>query len=109
MPVQSFLMKCLKLKCDSGNVLEDTPKHLPDDIDNFCLSDIIAGPSDCHLKGLTKVWSTELWESGQTFQSSKQVWLQSFLNMLTVLLLFVPVKFDHVIKTSFHSFVIFVF
>ena len=44
MPVQSFLMKCLKLKCDSGNVLKDTPKHLPDDIDNFCLSDIIAGP-----------------------------------------------------------------
>ena len=43
-PVQSFLMKCLKPKCDSGNTLEDTSKHLPDDIDNFCLSDIIAGP-----------------------------------------------------------------
>ena len=44
MPVQSFLIKCLKPKCDSGNILEDTSKHLPDDIDNFCLSDIIAGP-----------------------------------------------------------------
>ena len=43
-PVQSFRIKCLKPKCGSDNVLEDTPKHLPDDIDNFCLSDIIAGP-----------------------------------------------------------------
>ena len=47
-------MKYLKLKCGSGNVLEDTPKHLPDGIDNFCLSDIIAGPLTVIPKGSQK-------------------------------------------------------
>ena len=58
--VQSLPMKCLKRKCGPGNVLEDTTKHLPDGIDNFCLSDIICWAIDCHPKGLTKVGSTEL-------------------------------------------------
>ena len=48
--------ECLKPKFSSGNVLEDTPKYFPDDIDNFCLSDIIAGP----LSVIPKVLSTEL-------------------------------------------------
>ena len=47
-------MKGLKPKCGSGNVLEGTPKHLPDDIENFCLSDIIAGPLTVIPKGSQK-------------------------------------------------------
>ena len=47
-------MKFLKPKCGSGNILEDTPKHLPDDIDNFCLSDIIAGSLTVIPKGSQK-------------------------------------------------------
>ena len=53
-PVQSLRLKCLKLKCGSCNVLEDTRKHLPDDIDNFCLSGIIAGPLIVIPKGSQK-------------------------------------------------------
>ena len=47
-------MKCLNPKCGSGNVLKDTPKQLPDEIDNFCLSDIIAGPLTVIPKGSQK-------------------------------------------------------
>ena len=53
-PVQSLRTKCLKPKCGSGNVLKDTPKHLPDDIDNFCLNDIIPGLLTVIPKGSQK-------------------------------------------------------
>ena len=41
--VECLEMKFLKPKVGSGNVLEDTPKHLPD-IENIPLKDVIAGP-----------------------------------------------------------------
>ena len=50
-PVQSFQMKCFKPKCGSGNILKNTPQHLPDYVDNFYLSDIIAGPLTVIPKG----------------------------------------------------------
>ena len=50
-PVQSFQRKCFKPKCGSGNILKNTPQHLPDYVDNFYLSDIIAGPLTVIPKG----------------------------------------------------------
>jgi hypothetical protein len=53
-PVDSILMKCLKPKIGSGNILEDTPKHLPADEATFSISDVIAGPLEVIPKGATQ-------------------------------------------------------
>ena len=38
-------------KCVSGNILDDTPKHLLEDIGDFNLWNITAGPLVVTLKG----------------------------------------------------------
>ena len=47
-------MKCLKPKYGSGDVVGDTPKHLPEDIGDFSLCNIIAGPLVVTPKGSTQ-------------------------------------------------------
>ena len=42
-PVESLLMSCLKPKVGSGNILDEPPKHLPDNWE-FNLNDVILGP-----------------------------------------------------------------
>ena len=42
--VDKVLLTCLKPKIGPGNILEETPKHLPPDQDMFNLSDVIYGP-----------------------------------------------------------------
>ena len=39
-PVDNIIMTCLKPKVGSGNLLEDTPKHLPADEAPFDMSKI---------------------------------------------------------------------
>jgi len=43
-PVDTISMRCLKPKTGSGITLTDTPKHLPPDISQFPLHNIIFGP-----------------------------------------------------------------
>jgi hypothetical protein len=43
-PIDSIEMRCLMPKNGSGDILEDTPDHLPDDIGQFKMMDVIAGP-----------------------------------------------------------------
>ena len=43
-PVETILMRCLMPKTGSGITLQDTPKHLPPDISQFPLENIIFGP-----------------------------------------------------------------
>ena len=43
-PVEKITMRCLKPKVGSGNILDETPKHLPYDDWDFDLTDIILGP-----------------------------------------------------------------
>lgn len=43
-PVESILMRCLMPKTGSGITLQDTPTHLPPDISQFPLENIIFGP-----------------------------------------------------------------
>ena len=50
----SLKMKCLKPNCGSGNTIDDTPKHLPEDIGDFNLWNIIAGPLVPTPKGSTQ-------------------------------------------------------
>ena len=50
-PVDKIRMRCLKPKVGSGTVLDDTPVHLPDDIWDFELKDVIAGPLQVFSKG----------------------------------------------------------
>jgi len=47
-------MRCLKGKIGSGNILDDTPKHLPADEANFTISNIIAGPLQVDPKGVSQ-------------------------------------------------------
>ena len=77
-PVQSFRTKCLKPKCGSGNVLKDTPKHLPDDIDNFCLSDIIAGPLTVIPEGSQKFEVPNYEKVGKLFNQASKVDRKAF-------------------------------
>ena len=50
-PVESILIRCLKLKVGSGTVLEDAPAHQPPDESSFLLSEIIDGPLVVTPKG----------------------------------------------------------
>ena len=50
-PVDEFAMRCLKPKFDTGNVLEDMPKHLPPEDGNFKLWQFIAHPLEVIPKG----------------------------------------------------------
>lgn len=43
-PVDSVEVCCLKLKVGSGTLLDDTQSHLPADISQFSLADVIYGP-----------------------------------------------------------------
>ena len=54
-PVDNIIMTCLKPKVGSGNLLEDTPKHLPADEAPFDMSNIIAGPLEVIPKGPTHI------------------------------------------------------
>ena len=54
-PVDSFIMRCLKPKVGSGNILEETPSHLPPDESHFPLCDVIAGPLHVFPKGSTRL------------------------------------------------------
>ena len=53
-PADEFLMRCLKPKVDSGDILEDTPKHLVPDDGRFKLWQFIAGPLEVIPKGSSK-------------------------------------------------------
>ena len=37
-------LKCLKTNYGSRNILDDTPRHLLEDIGDFCFSGIVTGP-----------------------------------------------------------------
>ena len=52
--VDKVLLTCLKPKIGPGNILEETPKHLPPDQDMFNLSDVIYGPIEAILYGSEK-------------------------------------------------------
>jgi len=52
-PVDCVEMRFLKPKFGSGDVLEDTPVHLPD-ISNVHITDIIAGPLVVNPQGSTQ-------------------------------------------------------
>ena len=54
-PVENIIMTSLKPKVGSGNLLEDTPKHLPADEAQFDMSNIIAGPLEVIPKGPTHI------------------------------------------------------
>ena len=43
-PIDILQMRYLMPKNGSGNVLDDTPLHLPDDVGDFKMKDVIAGP-----------------------------------------------------------------
>ena len=52
--VDLLKMKCLEPKCGSGNIIDSTPKHLPEDIGDINLWNIIAGPFPVTPKGSTQ-------------------------------------------------------
>ena len=52
--VDKVLLTCLKPKIGSGNILEETPKHLPTDQDMFNLSDVIYVPIEAIPYGSDK-------------------------------------------------------
>ena len=52
--VDTVLLTCLKPKIGSGNILEETPKHLPHDQDMFNLSDVIYGSIEAIQYGSDK-------------------------------------------------------
>ena len=43
-PVDKIRMRCLKPKVCTGDILEETPNHLPKDDWDFDLNDILCGP-----------------------------------------------------------------
>ena len=53
--VDLLKMKCLKPKCGSDNIIDNTPKHLPEDIGDFIFWNIIAGPLVVALKCSTQI------------------------------------------------------
>ena len=52
--VELLKMKSLKPKCGSGNIIDDTLKHFPEDIGGFNLWNIIAEPLVVTPKGSTQ-------------------------------------------------------
>ena len=53
-PVNKIRMKCLKPKSGSWPILDDTPKHLGDDLWDICLNDIVMGSVEVTPKGSTQ-------------------------------------------------------
>ena len=78
-PVDKLRMRCLKPKYGSGNLLQDTPWHLPDDVDDFSLTDVISGPLIVTPKGSENFEVKDYDKAIELFNQATKIDRKSFL------------------------------